>query len=179
MNKEELRKMVREEVRKELYEILPQLISEAIRDVLAQGSARPPAKRRVVAESRKPRKPAAPLDRTKLAAMFGYGDMKPGLRSAAVPPIRKIAGVPVVGGLMEHELAAGVAHLRDYNTKVSEAIPSEVDEAYDPQFTNIPAMPAGAEVPAQIVQALGKNAKKVLEAAEQKSNWRPGMKSRS
>jgi len=179
MNKEELRKIVREEVRKELYEVLPQLISEAIHDVLAKVPKRSAAKPRVVAESHKPRKTTAPMDTSKLAAMLGYGDMRPGRTAAAVPPTRKIAGVPVRGGLMEYEQAAGVAHLRDYNAAGPTASSEVVEEVYEPEFANVPSMPIGAEVPAQLVAALGKSAKKVLEEAERKSNWRPGMKQRS
>ena len=79
--------------------------------------------------------------------------------------------------------------MRDYNVNPAAAPvnqpvaaegESEAEEAYEPQFANLPAQPGGvdggADVPMAVVAALGKRSADVLKETSFKSNWRPGMK---
>lgn len=193
MNKTDLRKMVREEIRREFNQILPELIRESIGTVLAKEMRRAKATARPAARRPMPNtgKRTEPLDRTKLAEMIGYGGMSPNGESAPTPPAKTIAGVPMAGGLSDHERSAGVFHMRDYENSMNvppgapqptqPALPpdaGQIEEAYEPQFMS--ALPGGvdggAEVPAALVAALGKKSQKVLQEATYKTNWRPGMK---
>jgi len=190
MNRKELRQMIREEVRTEILRALPKLIGEALNEVIASqptpkgGQKRP---KQVVKEDKRTATEKS-FDRSELTALLGYGDLNhPRAKSAPTPPVKMIAGVPMEGGLTDKEVMAGMAHFRDYNVPdvpVEQPISPEelgpVEEEYTPQFSSMPALPGGVdgggEVPASIVAALGKRSKKVLEEAEFKANWRPGMK---
>ena len=182
MNSKELRQMIREEVRTEVLRALPGLIGEALNEVIAtlpkpksgqKRSAQVVKENKVVARGKT-------FDRSKLTALLGYGDLEtPVRRSAPTPTVKTIAGVPMESGLAAYEQSMGVAHFRDYD------IPSpggpgeigEIAEEYTPQFSRLPGgVDGGAEVPASIVSALGKRGKQVLDKAQAKSNWRPGMK---
>ena len=188
MNRKELRQLIREEVRMEVLRAIPELIGEALNEVIASKSKPKGGQRRRKKVVKENKKPAAEkvFDRSKLTALLGYGDLEsPRAKSAPTP--QTVAGVPMAGGLMAKESMAGMAHFRDY----ADAAPSDespeismdaemVTEEYDPQFSALPALPGGvdggAEVPADIVAALGKRGKKVLDEAEARTNWRPGMK---
>jgi hypothetical protein len=195
MNKSELRKMVREEIKTELYKILPQLLKETIGSIMAKEVKR--AKRRAakpgaLREGVRTGKTAQPMDRKKLAALIGYGDMRPGARGEVVidgDATQMIAGVPMQGGLLAKETEMGVAHMRDYNVNpiAAPADPpvmagevGEAEEAYEPQFANLPPQPGGvdggADVPMAVVAALGKRSADVLKETNFKAHWRPGMK---
>jgi len=203
MNKVELREMVQEEIRRELYSILPKLLKETVNSIMVKEvrrAKRRVAKQGVVREAVQPVKKDQPIDRMKLAAIMGYGDMKPGAKTAAPIPgevVHSVAGIPMDGGLLSKETEMGVAHMRDYAlvdpatqaaavaaAAVGQPGPStevsDVEEAYEPQFADSPAslpggVDGGAEVPAAVVAALGKRSKKVLEETEFKAHWRPGM----
>lgn len=166
MNKKELREIIREEVQKEIYEILPQLLKETMTDLLAKQpkGRRRKAKQKVVKESKE-----RTFDRTKLTSLLGYGDMKASVKTAKTPPTM-VAGVPIVGGLAEKEEMAGMSALRDYDD-----VPPQEQHTSTEEFSSVPELSAG-EVPTSIVAALGGNAKKVLEETNRMANWRPGMK---
>jgi hypothetical protein len=173
MNKTELRKVIREEVKREFNQVLPKLIREAIGSVLAKEMRRSQA----AAEEAPGVAPSNPdklneeIDRPRLAALMGYGDMRPGARSMETPPVSEVAGVPIVEGLAAKEASAGQAHLRDYNAESAVFADSVVpDEA---QFVG--GVDGGGSVPPDIVAALGDRGKKILDATNNKSNWRPGM----
>lgn len=196
MNKSELRKMVREEIKKELYSILPQLLKETVNSIMlkeVRKAKKGLSKRGKVQEGVRIRKEGPPLDKMKLTAMIGYGDMRPGTKKFVSLPGEKplkIGGVQMDGGLLARETEMGVAHMRDYtiNPPVGPEAPAdpanveagEIEEAYQPQFANLPVQPGGvdggAEVPAAVVAALGKKSKEVLKEADFRANWRPGMK---
>lgn len=194
MKKSELRQMIREEVRTEVLRSLPILINEAMDKVIGEALAKPvrkkrPMKKRVV-ESTATKK--APMDRTKLAALIGYGDMEGiGGRHVETPPTVQpepaptpqptIAGVPVTGGLAAHEAAAGQGHFRDYTMEEKDVTIHEGMEAA-PMHPDM--MPDGAPIqhsvmetplPAHLVSAIERSGD-IFKAAEKKSNWRPGMK---
>ena len=195
MNKSELRKMVQEEIRKELYSILPQLLKETVNSIMAKEVRRVKkraAKRGVVREGARTGKTTQPMDRTKLAAMIGYGDMRPGARGAVAVPgdtPQTVAGVLMEGGLLAKETEMGVVHMRDYNVNpvaepvdqpVTDGEVGEAEEVYEPQFANLPAQPGGvdggSDVPMAVVAALGKRSAAVLKETNLRSSWRPGMK---
>jgi hypothetical protein len=106
MKKSDLRKMVREVVEEELYRILPELISEAMDNILRKAGPRR------IDESKEPARNRLPLDPSSLRAALGYGDFRPGM-AGSVPvesedrPSATIAGVPMEGGLAAKEKAAG------------------------------------------------------------------------
>jgi len=174
MNRRELKQMIREEVKTEILRALPSLIGEALNEAISK-QAKPVAgrapRRRVVQEGKK-----KPIDRSQLTALLGYGDMQTPPRESA--PVPTVAGVPVDGGLVAMEAAAGMAHFND--APIMENYEQGVEEVYDPQTSSMPAMPGGVDgggdVPMDIVAALGGAAKKTLDEAEYRSNWRPGMK---
>lgn len=178
MNRRELKQIIREEVRTEVLRALPTLIGEALNEAISK-QAKPVAgrapRRRVVKEGQK-----KSFDRSRLTALLGYGDMETPRPDAV--PISTVAGVPVDGGLVAREAAAGMAHFNDVpiveNYEMAEG---SVEEGYDPQFSAMPSgMPGGVDgggdVPMHIVAALGGAAKKTLDEAEYRSTWRPGMK---
>lgn len=178
MNKTDLRAIIREEVRQELYAVLPDLLREALTGVMQKASA--PKRRTPVQESRQPRPTQKSFDRTKLARMIGYGDMKPGMSYMDEPAsgrrieeVREVAGVPVQGGLRAMEQAAGLAHLS--NMSWDEGATRGVQGADE---VDVVDSAGGPEVPMALVEALGTRAKAVLDEAERKANWRPGMKKR-
>lgn len=198
MNKKDLRKMVQEEIRRELYSILPQLLKEAVNSIMikeVRKAKRTVVKQGMVREGVKPNKDSPPLDRTKLAALIGYGDMRPGAKNTAPIPDGKshvVAGIQIEGGLLSKETEMGVAHMRDYSladhapqeAALGQSGPSTeasgVEEAHELPFANVSPQPGGvdggAEVPAALVAALGKKSKAVLTETERQVNWRPGMK---
>lgn len=174
MDKSELRKMIREEIKREFNQVLPQLIRESIGSVLAKEMKRvKPAgrktNRRVPSNTGKSFEPA---DRMRLTELMGYGDMRPGA-SVASPELMEIVGVPMEGGLAAKEVSVGQGHLRDYvpdQPMEESAVPSEVDES---QFAG--ELHGPGSVPMELVAALGNHSKKILDATNKKSNWRPGM----
>ena len=178
MNRRELRQMIREEVRTEILRTLPELIGEALNKVISnqvrtEGGQK---RRKQVVKEGKKATPATPFDRSQLTALLGYAEMEtPRPKSVPVPTV---AGVPVNGGLAAMEAAAGMAHFRDYDAPLSENRESEVEEGgYEPQHSALPGgVDGGADVPMDIVAALGKRAKRTLDEAEYRTNWRPGMK---
>jgi len=168
MNRKELRQMIREEVKTEVLRVLPELIGEVLNEVVSKQLRKPAKKERQVVKENKQKKTMTTLDRSKLAALLGYGDIEERRGNSAPISARTIAGVKVEGGLAAREMAAGQAHLRDYSAENVAEIPEEINE-------NVVAGEA-PPVPAELVAALGSRAKQVLEEAERKSNWRPGMK---
>ena len=191
MNRKELKQMIREEVRTEILRALPKLIGEALNEIIATAPKPKGGQRRrkqVIKEGKRPTTEKS-FDRSELTSLMGYGDLdSPRAKSAPTP--QTVAGVPMEGGLVAKESMAGMAHFRDYTDSEAPIVtPGEsgemgpvgpVEGEYDPQFSSMPALPGGvdggAEVPANIVAALRKRSKKVLEEAEFKANWRPGMK---
>lgn len=191
MNKKDLRELIKEEIRRELYSILPQLLKEAVTSIMikeVKKAKRKVVKQGIVREGVKLNKDSPPLDRTKLAELIGYGDMRPGAKSTAPIPDGKshmVAGIPIEGGLLLKETEMGVAHMRDYNLADHDTQPitnkvDDVEEVHEVPFANVSPQPGGvdggAEVPASIVAALGKKSKAVLTETEFRSNWRPGMR---
>jgi len=188
MDKSGLRKLIREEVQRELYAVLPGLIKEALASVVAKVAPRkrgqPPVRRpvqevhtaghAVVFEEDREFDEAA---RAKLAAALGYGD-GPRLTEPRVNPVRapvmEVAGVPVSGGLRAHEQAAGLGHMADLSYEKDDEFSVRGPDAVDESALT----PAGPEVPLALVKALGSQAKKVLDEAVARKNWRPGMKKR-
>lgn len=177
MNKTELRAMIREEIQRELYSVLPDLLREALTGALKKATQ--PIRRAPIQETRRPR-PTEPqsFDRNRLARMIGYGDMKPGMSymdepasNARIQEVREVAGVPIAGGLRAAEQAAGLGHLS--NMSWDEAASAGITGADN---VDVAADSAAPEVPMALVEALGSRAKAVLDEAERKSNWRPGMK---
>lgn len=168
MIRQEVRGLVREEVKREFGRVLPKLIRESIGNVLAREMKRIPRKSVV---RKKTATPAGRLedvmDRSKLADLIGYGDMNP--TEAASAPLLEIAGVLMEGGLESKEDAVGQGHLRDYTAESTVFAESSVvqDESV---FVD-----AGGSVPVDVVAALGTHSKKILEATNNKANWRPGM----
>lgn len=190
MNKNDLRKMVREEVRNELYKILPKLIKESIGGIMAKEvkRARRPRKapgRPHLNESVNTGKRTGSPDRSKLTEMMGYGNMRTARPGALPIPGFDVGGVKMDGGLMARETATGTAHMRDYDSSM--AAPGEtpdpsdlgeIEEVYEPQFMgHLPGgVDGGAPVPSNIIAALTEKSKTVLDEASAKKNWRPGMK---
>jgi hypothetical protein len=171
MDKTELRKMIREEIRREFNQVLPKLIRESIGNVLAKEMkrGRPGARKVRKVDPSQLRKLDEAVDRPRLAAMMGYGDIG---QDANSPAVNEIAGVPMEGGgLAAKEGAAGQAHLRDYTAESAAFADSVVpDEA---SFEG--GVDAGGAVPMALVEALGAKAKKTLDKTANKANWRPGM----
>lgn len=188
MNKRDLRKMIQEEVRNELYKILPKLIKESIGGIMAKEVKRARRSRKAPgrarpAESVNTGKRTGSPDRSKLTEMMGYGDMRTARPGAMPIPGFEIGGVKMDGGLMAKEIATGTAHMRDYDSPpvAESADPSdlgEIEEAYEPQFMgHLPGgVDGGADVPPSIIAGLTKKSKSVLDEATAKKNWRPGMK---
>jgi len=157
MTKKQLRRMIREEVVREVNKILPDVIEEAMGQVI-------PKVKRLIKESRKVQKrqtqpqASTPIDRTRMKELIGYGDFEPGMNrtepshyleeshapAASGPPSMEIAGVPVEGGLAAREEAASAG--MDFQA-----------------------------MPPELQKAIAKS-KKVLDDVEKRSNWRPGMK---
>lgn len=188
MNKSDLRKMVREEVRNELYKILPELIKESIGGIMAseakrhRRSRKAPGRARMDESVNTGKRKGSP-DRSRLTEMMGYGDMRTARPGALPIPGFEIGGVKMDGGLMARETATGTAHMRDYDSPpVGEsATPSdlgEIEEPYEPQFMGgLPGgVDGGADVPPNLIAALTEKSKVVLDEASAKKNWRPGMK---
>lgn len=173
MDKTELRKMIREEIKREFNQVLPQLIRESIGNVLAKemNRARPAGRRTNRRAPSNTGKTFKPADRMKLTELMGYGDMQPGA-SKASPELLKIAGVPMEAGLEAKELSMGQAHLRDYTAESAEYVESTIED--ESQFVG-GVIDGGGSVPMELVAALGNNAKKTLDATNRKDNWRPGM----
>ncbi len=174
MDKTELRKMIREEIRREFNQVLPKLIRESIGNVLAKEMkrGRPGAKRVRKRDPSQLRELNEAVDRPRLAAMMGYGDMTPGATSEEVPEtVNEIAGVPVAGGIAAREAASGQAHLRDYDAES----PAFADSVVPDEASFDGGVDGGAAVPMELVKALGASAKKTLDATNNKANWRPGM----
>lgn len=154
MNRMELRKLIREEVELEIYRLLPGMLKQALTEVLGS-QVSPSTKRKSVRLTEQTDKPFDPM---KLKSMLGYGDMTAPRRAAATPTTM-IAGVPVDGGLMAQEAAAGYV-----GAGMAEGVVMDAENAA-----------AGtAPVPEALVQALGKRAKAVLAETERRGNWRPG-----
>jgi hypothetical protein len=168
MTKKELKLLLREEVKKELYAILPELLRTVITDVMKQMLMEEKSQINKSESKQKIAKKDVLFDVNKLKASLGYGDMNPTPRAVATPPAQVIAGVPVEGGLRDWEAKMGVAHLNDV-AQASDVASQDTIETYEPSV-------AGS-VPDMIVDALGQKAKKVLEEAERRKNWRPGVKS--
>ena len=173
MDKTELRKMIREEIRREFNQVLPKLIRESIGTVLAKEMKRtiPSAKktnRRVTSNTGKTYRPE---DRMRLTEIMGYGDVASGAPMASAE-VHQIAGVPMEGGLESKEAAVGQSHLRDYNNESVEYVESTVQD--ESEFAG-GIVDGGGSVPMELVKALGESAKKTLSATSNKSNWRPGM----
>jgi len=166
MIRQEVRGLVREEVKREFGRVLPKLIRESIGNVLAREMKRIP---------RNPVKKTAPagrledvMDRSKLADLIGYGDMKPAAGASA--PLLEIAGVTMEGGLEELEVSHGQAGLRDYDDGESSVFTESTVVQDESVFVD-----AGGSVPVDVVAALGNHSKKILDATNNKANWRPGM----
>ena len=172
MKKSELRRMIREEVKSEFHQILPKLIRESIGSVLNKEMrrGRQAGRKTNRRAASKPGKSPESIDRTKLTELMGYGDMKPGA-DVASEQLREIAGVVMEGGLESKEVAMGQSHLRDYNEEsVAHVESNALNEA---EFVG--GVDAGGSVPMELVKALGNHGKKILEATNNKSGWRPGM----
>jgi len=156
MNKKELKKMIREQIRQELYEMLPDLIEESMQNIIKENfttTERTFSNNTGYRKERKLIEKDGSFDKQKMAAMIGY----------ETPPqssITEIVGVSVDSGLKAKEDAAGQGQYRDYD----DGVPSN-DSAGD----------RVSDVPMDIVQALGKKAKKVLEETNRRENWRPGQ----
>lgn len=175
MNKTDLRALIREEVQRELYSVLPDLLREALTGALKK--AVQPSRKAPVQEVRRPAAPKT-FDKNKLARMIGYGDVRPGasfmdepVTHERIQEVQTVAGIPVAGGLRAAEQAAGLAHLSNmsWDDGASAGIvgADNVDVASDS---------AAPEVPMELVEALGSRAKAVLDEAERKANWRPGKR---
>lgn len=177
--------MVREEVRNELYKILPELIKESIGGIMASEAKRHRRRRKAPGRARMDesvntgKRKGAP-DRSRLTEIMGYGDMRTANPGALPIPGFDVGGVKMDGGLMARETATGTAHMRDYDSPAAEASADlgEIEEVYEPQFMG--SMPGGvdggADVPANLIAALTEKSKEVLDEATSKKNWRPGMK---
>ena len=164
MIRQEVRGLVREEVKREFGRVLPKLIRESIGNVLAREMKRIPRK-----PSGTPKftgKLEDVMERSKLADLIGYGDMNPTAEASA--PLLEIAGVRMEGGLESKEVSVGQGHLRDYNAESFEQSAVVQDESV---FVD-----AGGSVPTDVVAALGNHSKKILDATNKKDNWRPGMR---
>lgn len=170
MDKTELRKIIREEVRREFNQVLPKLIRESIGNVLAKEMKRSRTTARKTSGSApsKPGKLNEAVDRSRMAELIGYGDMKPGANSIETPTV---AGVPMTGGLAAKEAESGQSHLRDYTDESAVLAESVVPD----QESFVGGVDGGGGVPLDIVAALGSKGKKVFDATNQKANWRPGM----
>jgi len=175
MDKTELRKMIREEIRREFNQVLPKLIRESIGTVLAKEMkrARPNARktnRHVTSNTGKTYEPA---DRMRLTELMGYGEVASGAPVASAE-VHQIAGIPVPmeGGLEAKEVSVGQGHLRDYTAESAEYVESTVHD--ESEFAG-GIVDGGGQVPMELVKALGESAKKTLASASNKSNWRPGM----
>ncbi len=156
MTKKELKRWIREEVRKELYEALPEMIEEAISNVLAKQKLNESAARKTTRRRRT--NAGADFDPTRMKELIGYGDFVPGntnqttnyLMEEITPATTEkrhtteVAGVPIAGGLQEYEEAAGMG-------------------------------PGFNDMPPELQQAIGK-AKSVLDKADETANYRPGRK---
>lgn len=165
MIRQEVRGLVREEIKREFSRVLPKLIRESIGNVLAREMKRIP--RNPVVKTTKPAgKLEDVMDRSKLTDLIGYGHMDPA--AIASVPLLEIAGVSMDGGLESKELAVGQGHLRDYTAE--SAVFAESVAQDESVFVD-----AGGSVPVDIVAALGNRGKEILEATNNKSNWRPGM----
>ena len=160
MKKEDLKKMIRYQIREELYAVLPKLLEEAMQNVIRKNNLVTERSRSNVGSKTKrqdrPKPTGEHFDRNKLASLIGY----------ETPPkssvkLSEIAGVPMASGLRAHEADAGQLQYRDYNDSMSE-IPTDND-----------AVPV-SDVPVSVVQALGMKAKKVLDETNRRTNWRPG-----
>lgn len=185
MNKSDLRKMVREEVKNELYKILPKLIKESIGGIMAREAKRARRSRKAPTRACRDKsvntgKRTGSPDQGRLTEMMGYGDMRTANPGSMPVPGFNVAGVKMDGGLMAKEVATGTAHMRDYDAPENPGTPvdspgsGEIEEAYNPQ---LPAgVDGGASVPVNIIAALTKKSKVVLDEATAKKNWRPGMK---
>lgn len=172
MDKSELRKMIREEIKREFNQVLPQLIRESIGSVLTKEMkrVRPVGRKTNRRAPSKTGKSPESIDRTKLTALMGYGDMRPGA-SVASPELLEIAGVPMEGGLEAKEVAVGQGHLRDYDAESPVFAESAVPD--ESEFGTV--VSSGGAVPMELVAALGAKGKKILDATTKKDNWRPGM----
>ncbi len=173
MDKTELRKMIREEIRREFNQVLPKLIRESIGTVLAKEMkrARPSARKTNRRAPSNTGKTYEPADRMRLTELMGYGEVASG-GPVASAEVHQIAGVSMEGGLESKEVAMGQGHLRDYNAESSEYADSTIQD--ESQFAG-GVVDGGGSVPMELVKALGESAKKTLAAADNKSNWRPGM----
>ena len=185
MTKTELRKMIREEIQRELYSILPGLLREALAATITKTSntKRRPVRRPLVedVEDDTPKKEFDGAARSRLAAMLGYGEVtaesirrpvRDNETTASPRPPATIAGITVEGGLMAKEAAAGMTNLRKLSWDDSGAgagVTTMVEGA-------VPQQDAGPELPSQLVNALGTRAKKVFDAAQNRAKWRPGKK---
>lgn len=165
MIRQEVRGLVREEVKREFSRVLPKLIRESIGNVLAREMKRIPRKP-VVKKTAPAGRLEDVMDRSKLADLIGYGDMNPA--EAASAPLLEIAGVTMEGGLEELEVSHGQAGLRDYDAESPAFKASVVQD--ESAFVD-----AGGSVPIDVVAALGNHSKKILDATNNKANWRPGM----
>lgn len=177
MNKTDLRALIREEVQRELYSVLPDLLREALTSALKK--AVQPSRKAPVQEVRRPATPKT-FDKNKLARMIGYGDVRPGASFMDEPAsheriqeVRTVAGVPIEGGLRAAEQAAGLGHLS--NMSWDEGASAGITGADN---VDVAADSAAPEVPVELVSFLGERAKQVLDEANRKANWRPGMKKR-
>ena len=173
MDKTELRKMIREEVRREFNQVLPKLIRESIGDVIAKEMkrARPSARKTNRRAASNTGKTYEPADRMRLTELMGYGDVASGAPVASAE-VHEIAGVPMEGGLEAKEVSVGQGHLRDYNAESAEYTDSTVQD--ESEFIG-GVIDGGGSVPMELVKALGESAKQTLSKADNKSNWRPGM----
>ncbi len=164
-----VRQIIREEVRMEFYDALPELINEALGNIIQKSISKKPAKTAPVILMKEATGELPDSEKIKLRDMLGYGK-PPVVQSAPVPVTQEVAGVPVDGGLLDKEMAHGVAHMRDYTAPTTQ-IPMG-DQMADAEAVAAPAFNA---MPEFLLNAVSK-AKKVLDEADAKANWRPGLR---
>lgn len=163
MTKKELRSMIREEARAEVYRILPDMLREIVGDVLTESVAK--------AAPRRPKK--AKPSRRSILEEIGYGEYhnerepdidetmnfdsrdvhSVGARHTGIP-------VPMAGGLAEMESEMGMSGQQYVGTEEAPA-PPPVD--------------MGGQIPDYIASAIG-NAKNVLDASQRQTDYRPGKR---
>ena len=143
--------MIREEIKREINKVLPQLIRESIGHVMANEMNR--ARRAGLRKnSRAPSNTAntsKPADIMNLSALMCYGDIQHGA-SKASPELLKIAGVQMEAGLEAKEISMGQAHLRDYTAESAEYVESTIED--ESQFVG-GVIDGGGSVPMDLVAA--------------------------
>jgi hypothetical protein len=167
MTKKELKLMIREVAREEVYRVLPELLKEAVTETLTEMVQRKPV------EKKKKNSGISKRSILEEIGYIGYGlaedhdDDDDTLRfdSRDLNHVAQHAGVPVPmnGGL------------RAYETEMGQSSYSAVDpELGDMGVAPAPSIPGG-DMPDFLLNAIGK-AKSIVDRADQMKNYRPGMK---